>query len=91
MRLKLLVAIILLTSFAAAQSIQQRRIVRPIDNSSTVRLQGMLVPRARAELDRGPVAATMPMQHMSLVFARTAQQQAALDQLLAEQQDRTSP
>ena len=90
MRPKLLVAIILLTSFAAAQSIQQRRIVRPIDNSSTVRLQGTLVPRARAELDRGPVAATMPMQHMSLVFARTAQQQTALDQLLTEQQDRTS-
>ncbi len=91
MRLKLLAALFVLASFATAQSIQQRRIVRPIDNTSTVRLPGTLVPRARAELDRGPVAAAMPMQHMSMVFARTAEQQAGLDQLLAEQQDRTSP
>src|SRR5271167_4141111 len=89
MRLKLLTAIVLFTSFAVAQ--QQRRIVRPIDNASAVRLQGTLVPGARAELDRGPVAAAMPMQHMSLVFARTSAQQVALDQLLAEQQDPSSP
>ena len=35
---------------------QQRRIVRPVNNASAVRLQGTLAPRARADLDRGPVA-----------------------------------
>jgi subtilase family serine protease len=48
------------------------------------------VPRARADLDRGPVAAAMPIENMSIVFSRTAAQQAELDQLLAEQQDQNS-
>lgn len=92
MRLKLLAAFILVvSSFAAAQQTQQRRIVRPIDNAGAVRLGGTLAPRARVELDRGPVAADKPMQHMTVVFSRTAAQQAALDQLLADQQDRNSP
>lgn len=88
MRLKLFAVIVLLSSLAVAQ---QRRIVRPIDNASAVRLRGTLAPRARAELDRGAVAADKPMQHMTLVFSRTPAQQAALDQLLAEQQDPASP
>lgn len=82
--------VLFLASFAAAQTAQQRRIVRPIDNASVVRLRGALVPRARAELDRGPVAASMPLQRMTFSFSRTPVQQAALDKLLAEQQDSTS-
>jgi subtilase family serine protease len=36
------------------------------------------------------VAAAMPIENMSIVFSRTAAQQAELDQLLAEQQDQNS-
>ena len=64
--------------------------MRPINNASAVRLEGTMSPRARAELDRGPVAATTPLERMTVVFSRTAEQQAALDQLLAEQQDPAS-
>jgi subtilase family serine protease len=78
------------SSLAIAQEPQQRRIVRPIDNASAVRLRGSLPPRARADLDRGPVAAAMPMQSMTIFFSRTPSQQAALDQLLAEQHDQSS-
>ena len=90
MRLYLLPVAVLVSSLAVAQQPQQRRIVRPIDNASAVRLRGTLAPRARAGLDRGPVTTSMPMQNMSIVFSQTTAQQAALDQLLAEQQDQNS-
>src|SRR5664279_1168494 len=91
MRLKLPFAVLILTSFAFGQQPQQRRIVRPVDNASAVRLQGTLAPRARVDLDRGPVAAIMPLDRMSIVFSRTAAQQAELDRLLAAQHDPSSP
>jgi subtilase family serine protease len=84
-------AIILLTSLSFAQDTRQIRIVRPVDNRSVVRLQGTMHPRARMELDRGPVSDAMPMLQVTMVFSRTAAQQADLDQLLAAQQDRSSP
>lgn len=80
-----------LSSFGFGQAPQQNRIIRPVDNRSVVRLQGSLNPRARAEFDQGPTSPTLKMQRMTLFFQPTAEQQAALDQLLAEQQDPTSP
>ena len=56
-----------------------------------MRLQGTVHPRARMELDRGAAPGDMPLQRMTVVFSRTAAQQADLDQLLAAQQDRSSP
>ena len=91
MRLKYVFAIVLLASFALAQQTEQRRIVRPVNNASVVRLQGTLAPRARADLDRGAVAGSMPLDRMTLTFSRTAAQQAELDRLLAAQQDPSSP
>ena len=82
---------ILLSSLAIAQSPQQNRVIRPVDNRSVVRLQGSLNPRARAEFDQGPTSPTLKMQRMTLFFQPTAEQQAALNQLLAEQQDPASP
>ena len=93
MRLKpafVTLAILLLTSFSSAQDSHQLRILRPVDNRSVVQLRGTVSPRARAELDRGPAAGAMPMQQMTMMFSRTAEQQAALDRLLTEQQDRAS-
>src|SRR5512140_82089 len=90
MRLKFVFAVLLFASFAFGQQPQQRRIVRPVDNASAVRLQGTLAPRARANLDRGQVAGTMPLDRITMVFARTAAQQAELDRLLAAQHDPTS-
>ena len=79
MRLYLLHVAVLVSSLAVAQQPLERRIVRPIDNASTVKLHDTLVPRARAAVDRGPVASTMPIEDMSIVFSRTAAQQAELD------------
>jgi len=91
MRSKLVAALFVCSSLAVAEQPQQRRIVRPIDNRSVVRLEGTRAARARADLDRGPVAAAMPIEGMTIVFSRTPAEQAGLDQLLAEQQDQNSP
>jgi len=90
MRLKIAFALLALTSFAFAQQDQQRRIVRPVNNASAVRLQGTLAPRARADMDRGPVASAMRLDRMTMVFSRTAAQQAELDRLLVAQHDPSS-
>ncbi len=81
---------ILLSSYALGQTAQQNRIVRPVDSRSVVRLQGTVHPLARSASDQGPASPTQRMQRMTLLFAPTAEQQAALDQLLAEQQDPAS-
>ena len=48
-------------------------------------------PRVLNAQDLGPLAAEMPVPGMTLVFRRSAAQQAALEQLLVEQQTPGSP
>ncbi len=84
--------VLLFSSFALGQqAAQQNRIVRPVDNRSMVQLKGTLNPRARSQFDQGTSSPTQRMERMTLFFAPTAEQQAALDQLLVEQQDQNSP
>ncbi len=83
--------ILLLASIASAQDARQNRIVRAIDNRSAVRLQGTVHPLAQSKYDQGPASPTLPLQRMTLIFQPTADQQAALDQLLRDQQDPSSP
>ncbi len=83
--------ITILSSLAFGQTPQQDRVVRPVDNRSVVRLRGTMHPLARTAFDKGPASPTQPMQGMTLFFQPTAEQQAALDELLVEQQDPASP
>src|ERR1700722_4110530 len=53
-------------------------------------LRGKLNPKAQPKFDQGPVDPGMKMSLVTVAFKKTATQQAALEQLLAEQQDRTS-
>ena len=48
-------------------------------------------PLARAEFDRGRVEGSLMIDHAAMVFKLAPTQQAALDKLLAEQQDPHSP
>lgn len=66
------------------------RISAVVDNTKLAVLRGNTHPMARAEFDRGPAPASLPMEHMMLVLKRSAQQETALETLLAQQQDRTS-
>jgi subtilase family serine protease len=80
-----------LSSLAFGQGPQQNRIVRPVDNASVVRLQGSLNPRIARATDLGAVSPAMQLNRMMLVLPPSSEQQAALDQLLVEQQDPGSP
>jgi len=67
------------------------RITAAIDENRLTTLRGNTHPLARAEFDRGAAPASLPMQRMLLVLKRGADQEAALDALLEQQQDKTSP
>ncbi len=66
------------------------RVIEPIDESRLTVLRGNTHPLARAESDRGPAPAGLPMNRMFLVLRRSPQQEAALEKLLDEQLDTSS-
>lgn len=67
------------------------RITTAIDESRLAVLRGNTHPLARGAFDRGPAANSLQMDQMLLVLQRSPAQQAALDHLLAAQQDKSSP
>jgi len=67
------------------------RISAAVDNTKLTVLRGNTHPMARAEFDRGAAPPSLPMEHMMLVLTRSAQQETALETLLAQQQDGSSP
>jgi len=66
------------------------RIISPIDESRLAVLRGNTHPMTRAAFDRGAAADSLQMDQLLLVLQRSATQQAALDHLLAAQQDKSS-
>src|SRR5882672_8303039 len=75
---------------AMAQPDRRPRIVDLADDSRRVVLQGNRHPLARAEFDRGAAPPDLPMSRMLLVLRRGPEENATLDRLLDEQQDRSS-
>src|ERR1700719_1562256 len=69
----------------------QDRIVHGIDNAQIATVKGNVHPQARAEFDQGPADSALKLQGLTILFKPTAAQQAAVDSLLAAQQDRSSP
>jgi subtilase family serine protease len=67
------------------------RITAPINPAQLTVLTGNVHPMARAAFDRGAAPASLQADHLLLVLARSPQQEAALESLLAQQQDRSSP
>jgi hypothetical protein len=78
-------------SAAAAQTpTVPARITQAIDDTQLVRLQGNVHPLARPEFDQGAVANSTPMNRMLLLLQRSPEQEAALRQLMDEQQSKDS-
>jgi subtilase family serine protease len=75
---------------AQAQNAVPSRITSAIDESKLTVLHGNTRTLPRTAFDRGPAADNLQMDQMLLVLQRSASQQAALDRLLAAQQDKTS-
>src|ERR1041385_5746457 len=83
-----------LCNMAAAQVIERRspmlafakdRVVRPIDDSQRVVLQGNRHPLAQQSFRLKPVAPEFPMERIMLVLNPDLEQQAALDELVEQQ------
>lgn len=84
-------AISLLCCFAGGLLAQRARITEAVNNARRVRLSGHIHPLAKAELDRGPVDASLPLASLNLILKPSANQQTELQQLLAAQQNPASP
>jgi subtilase family serine protease len=65
-------------------------VTQPVDVQNLVPLRGNVHPLARAEYDRGVAPDDLPMQRMLLVLRRADDQEAALRQLLEDQQVKSS-
>jgi subtilase family serine protease len=68
-----------------------RRITAPIDETNLVALPGNVHPLAQARFDRGAAPASMATGRITLVLERSAAQQQALTQYLADVQNPSSP
>jgi subtilase family serine protease len=77
--------------FAATLPAQQDRISAAIDGRHSVVVRGSVTPLAQAKYDLGAVDADFQLGNITLMLRPSAAQQAALDELLAEQQDPASP
>lgn len=86
--LLILTVVLLVTSTSWSQP--QSRITQSFDSRSTVRLRSVH-PMARAEFDQGALDPSQRIQHVVIAFSRSPSQQAALEQLLADQQNTASP
>jgi len=69
---------------------QRALITNAIDESQVTRLPGNTHPLARPEFDLGTAPASLPMERMLLVLKRSPEQEAALEKLLDDQQDKKS-
>jgi subtilase family serine protease len=67
------------------------RVVQAVNNDQRITLKGNVHPLARAEFDRGAVVESQPMTRMLLLLKRGDDQEAALQQYLDSQQDKSSP
>ena len=85
-----LVSFVLFSMAALAQT-STGRITNEIDNSARVLIPGTHSPRGRAEDDAGRVPQGTKLQGITLVFSRSATQEADLQALIAAQQNPASP
>ncbi len=82
----------LLPAGVFAQTVNiQSRVTQPVNESQRTVLRGNIHPLARAQYDHGVAPASMELNGMMLVLRRSPAQETALETLLAQQQDKTSP
>lgn len=87
----LLASALLVASLAASAQGPSPRIRGPIEAESTVPLAGSLNPHLRSAEDLGALAPDTLIPGVTLVFSRSAAQEADLQQLLAQQSNPSSP
>jgi Pro-kumamolisin, activation domain/Bacterial Ig-like domain (group 3) len=84
--------VLALPILAGAQSSAVRpRITSRVNDGVLTPLRGNVHPLARAQYDQGAVADSQPMRRMLLLLQRSPDQEAALKQLMDQQQSSASP
>ena len=87
-----LVLLLTLAAFASTNAFAQRnRITRTVNSLDRVQLRGNVSPRMHTDEDQGAVDPSLKLPAVTLVLEQTAEQSAALQQLLADQQNPSSP
>ncbi len=82
----------ILPLLAGAQTAASRaRITDRVNTSVLMTLQGNTHPLARAQYDQGAAPPSLPMDRMLLMLKRSPDQEAALQMLLEQQQEPSSP
>ncbi len=66
------------------------RVTQAVDENQMVALPGRVNPNAKPSNDRGLVSDAQPVTRMHLSLQRSTEQQAALSQLIADQQNKNS-
>jgi len=84
-------AVLFICLFASVLPAQQDRINATIDARHSVVVRGSAPPQAQPKYDQGAVEPDFRLGNITLMLRPSAAQQAALEQLLAEQQDPASP
>jgi subtilase family serine protease len=84
-------ALLCSTALLAQNSAIAPRITTDVNELSLATLKGNVPHLARAEFDQGEASPSTQLTHMRLVLSRSSEQQAALDQYLAQLQDKSSP
>ena len=67
------------------------RVTDTVDDTNRTVLRGNVHPMARAEFDRGAMADAQPLTRILLLLQRSPEREAALRQLMEEQQAKNSP
>lgn len=84
-------AILSICLFASVLPAQQDRVIARIDARDSVVVRGSVPPQAQPKYDQGAAEPGFRLGNITLMLRPSAAQQAALEQLLAEQQDPASP
>lgn len=87
-------ASVLLVTFVISTSsyaVTADRVTSVIDSNRAIALQKSVHPKAQPKYDLGPVDPSFRLASITLMTAPSAAQQKALDLLLSQQQDRSSP
>ncbi len=82
---------LLLSIPATRVSAQRRRVFGPIDNSRRVALRNHISPRIQGGTDQGDLDRARILPYVTMLFKQSPSQEADLDQLLANQQNPSSP
>jgi subtilase family serine protease len=85
------VSLSLALAFSVAEAMAQSRITQVLNADRMTVVEGNVHHFAKPEFDQGRVDGSVKIQWVTLVFKPSYRQQKALETLLAQQQDRSSP